>query len=96
MDNQHKQIKGYRDLSQVEIDLMNRIKIKEAEVLALHNEVHALLVTQPGQAGDYRYREILDAEPLRWAAIAKTDIQTGFMALIRAVAQPASLVLEAK
>jgi hypothetical protein len=28
------------------------------------------------------------AEPLRWAAIAKTDIQTGFMALVRAVAQP--------
>ena len=26
MDNQHKQIKGYRDLSQIEIDLMNRIK----------------------------------------------------------------------
>ncbi|AUR92265.1 hypothetical protein NVP1170O_152 [Vibrio phage 1.170.O._10N.261.52.C3] len=26
MDNQHKKIKGYRDLSQEEIDLMNRIK----------------------------------------------------------------------
>jgi hypothetical protein len=26
MDNQHKIIKGYRDLSQVEIDLMNEIK----------------------------------------------------------------------
>ena len=26
MDNQHKQIKGYRDLSQDEIDLMNRVK----------------------------------------------------------------------
>ncbi len=26
MDNQHKKIKGYRDLSQQEIDLMNRIK----------------------------------------------------------------------
>lgn len=24
----------------------------------------------------------------RWAAIARTDLQTGFMALIRAVAQP--------
>ncbi|ADX02993.1 Acb2/Tad1 domain-containing protein [Acinetobacter baumannii] len=28
------------------------------------------------------------AEPLRWAAIGKTDIQTGIMALMRAVAQP--------
>lgn len=26
MDNQHRQIKGYRDLSQVEIDAMNKIK----------------------------------------------------------------------
>ena len=26
MDNQHKQIKGYRDLSQAEIDAMNNIK----------------------------------------------------------------------
>ena len=26
MDNQHKLIKGYRDLSEQEIDLMNRIK----------------------------------------------------------------------
>lgn len=26
MDNQHKQIKGYRDLSQIEIDLMNEGK----------------------------------------------------------------------
>lgn len=26
MDNQHKQIKGYRDLSQAEIDLMNEGK----------------------------------------------------------------------
>lgn len=26
MDNQHKLIKGYRDLSQEEIDMMNRIK----------------------------------------------------------------------
>jgi len=26
MDNQHKKIKGYRDLSQQEIDLMNEIK----------------------------------------------------------------------
>ena len=26
MENQHKQIKGYRDLSQEEIDLMNEVK----------------------------------------------------------------------
>lgn len=35
MDNQHKQIKGYRDLSQAEIDLMNRIKAHAEETRAL-------------------------------------------------------------
>ncbi|MFW1763744.1 DUF7681 family protein [Acinetobacter calcoaceticus] len=32
MENQHKHIKGYRDLSQAEIDLMNEIKTKGAEL----------------------------------------------------------------
>ena len=32
MDNQHRQIKGYRELSQTEIDLMNEIKTKGAEL----------------------------------------------------------------
>lgn len=32
MDNQHRQIKGYRELSQQEIDLMNEIKAKGAEL----------------------------------------------------------------
>lgn len=35
MDNQHKHIKGYRDLSQTEIDLMNLIKAKGVELGAL-------------------------------------------------------------
>ena len=30
MDNQHKKIRGYRDLTQVEIDLMNESKALEA------------------------------------------------------------------
>lgn len=32
MENQHRQIKGYRELSQEEIDLMNEIKQKGAEL----------------------------------------------------------------
>lgn len=31
MDNQHKKITGYRDLSQAEIDLMNEAKALEAK-----------------------------------------------------------------
>jgi hypothetical protein len=32
MDNQHRQIKGYRELGQAEIDAMNEVKAKGAEL----------------------------------------------------------------
>ncbi|MFT4064251.1 hypothetical protein [Paraburkholderia sp.] len=71
MKDQHKRIKGYRDLSQAEIDLMNEIKAKAAEC----GELVAKL----------RAAEGLDQ---RWVSIGTTDLQTGFMALVRGVAQP--------
>lgn len=71
MDNQHKQIKGYRDLSQEEIDLMNRAKALAIQVGELVDEISYNTKTSD-----------------RWANIAKTDLQKGFMSLIRAVAQP--------
>jgi hypothetical protein len=39
VDNQHRQIKGYLDLPQDKIDLINRIKNLEAEVASLHRLV---------------------------------------------------------
>ncbi len=39
MDNQHRQIKGYRELSPDEIALMNRVKAKAEEVGALVGEL---------------------------------------------------------
>ena len=44
-----------------------------------------------GQEQEMEYKRFCDAEPLRWASIGKTDIQTGIMALVRAVAQPAGV-----
>lgn len=41
MDNQHRQIKGYRELSQDEIDLMNEIKAKGAEIGELVEKLRA-------------------------------------------------------
>ena len=72
---QHEKIKGYRTLSDVEIALMNEIKE--------HGE---------------RTRELIEKvknqcegnESGRWASIAQTDLQKGYMALNRAVAQPTS------
>ena len=41
MDNQHKFIKGYRDLSQEEIDLMNEIKVHAESIRELVEQVQA-------------------------------------------------------
>lgn len=41
MDNQHRKIKGYRELSQQEIDLMNEIKSKGAELGELVGRLRA-------------------------------------------------------
>jgi len=42
MENQHRKIKGYRELSQEEIDLMNQIKTKGAELGELVAKVVAV------------------------------------------------------
>ena len=71
VDNQHKQIKGYSDLTEVEIGAMNDCKSVAVEVGILCGKV-------AGMSG-------VDQ---RWVAIAKTDLQKGFMALIRSIAKP--------
>ena len=79
MDNQHKQIKGYRDLSQDEIDAMNQAK----DLAATVGEFIAKMEAQNSIAIGPR----IDVD-LRWLAIAKTDLQKGFMSLVRSIAQP--------
>jgi hypothetical protein len=41
MDNQHRQIKGYRELGQAEIDAMNEVKAKGAELGELVTKLRA-------------------------------------------------------
>lgn len=96
MDNQHRQIKGYRELSQGEIDLMNLVKRQggdlEALLAAVTQHVSAqrqLSHTAEAPAKSSIEQQRLDAaQPERWAAIARTHFQEGLMALTRAVAQP--------
>lgn len=80
MENQHRKITGYRELNQAEIDLMNKIKAKGAELEALIAEVNEVNTSFEGSKNDC----------YRWASIAKTDFQTGLMALTRAVAKSES------
>lgn len=78
VDNQHRKIKGYRELSQAEVDLMNEIKEKAAEV----GDLVAKL-----EAADFAENNQQMPDP-RWVESGKTDLQKGFMALTRSVAKP--------
>ena len=73
MENQHKKIKGYRDLEQWEIDDMNEVKSLGEQV---GNFIDSL-----------ETRGEIDK---RWLAIGKTDLQKGFMAIVRSIAKPGS------
>ena len=74
MENQHKLIKGYRDLSQQEINVMNEVK-------ALGTQCELLLekIARDEAAPDQR-----------WVSIARTHLQEGIMALVRSIAKPTS------
>lgn len=90
MDNQHKLIKGYRDLSKQEIDLMNEIKSKAEEVGILVKKVHEVIDTasndEDGREEDCKL--YYDSECWDWWRIAEKELQSGFMKLVRSVAQP--------
>lgn len=85
MKDQHEKIKGYRDLSQDEIDLMNKVKAHAEVTAALIIEIKdmrvASLVTKEITTDQYHS----SADCL---LAAKTSLQTGQMWLVRAVALP--------
>ena len=87
MENQHRAITGYAELTETEIADMH--EVKELERLALK-----LVAKLRG-----RMRPVVPNVPLanppmeascdpRWLSIGTTDIQTGCMALVRAIARP--------
>lgn len=91
MDNQHRKIKGYRELDQVEIDLMNRIKEKGVELAELITAIRAHHIVQRQGAclvGTEEMDRLDQTEPDRWRNIGRTKLQEGLMALTRSVAQP--------
>lgn len=81
-------ITGYRELTQVEIDLINRIKKAGSEIDSLILDCRGHDVDE-GKNGNREHDEVLD-EASRWRSIAKTNLQQGLMALTRSVAKPES------
>lgn len=93
MDNQHKKIKGYRDLSQQEIDLMNEIKAKGEELRALIAKVDGVItppLAERHALGEFNTRATEADDPCYWLRCADSAFRTGVMQLVRAVAQPES------
>lgn len=79
MENQHRKITGYRELSEEEIALMNLIKHEGVELKGLYDK-----------AMDHINQDVsIDpTERRRWLAIGRTHYQQGLMALTRAIAAP--------
>jgi len=73
VENQHRLISGYRELSEEEIAVMNLIKAKGVEL----GELVAALRSQ----GKERYDQ-------RWISIGATHLQEGLMCLTRGVTKP--------
>jgi uncharacterized protein with PhoU and TrkA domain len=79
-------ITGYRQLSEQEVALMN-----EGKVLAERcGEYIAKLRLHPDTTCVQKSVGQIDLQPLdqRWISIGATDLQRGFMAVIRGIAQP--------
>lgn len=99
MENQHRKIKGYRELSQEEIDLMNEIK-EQGEVFGeLLSKLSKLRDTQCKQlhaasaaGSEPQTNMTFDklGESCTNAGIAEDHLKTGVMWLVRAVALPES------
>jgi len=89
MENQHRKIKGYRELSQYEIDLMNEIKGLGVTIEQVYDKLQSHLEAQADAADIDEIARLGAAEPTVWADTGKTQLQMGLMALTRAVAQPA-------
>lgn len=95
MENQHRKITGYAELSQLEIDLMNELKELQAGIVSipvlesLKNRFAQALYKKGVPQGDefaarlFEYDQCIDR--------GYTSIMEGFFWLIKGIAQPAMM-----
>lgn len=80
MENQHRKIKGYRELSQDEIDLMKKIKKQGEQLDKLVREIATYHACQTGD----------EAIDIAWLNDGEMSLKKGIMSLVRSVAKPES------
>ena len=79
-------ITGYRQLSEAEVALMNEGKALAEQCGAYIAKLRGMpSASAPVQIESSDTRVALDQ---RWVSIGATDLQRGFMAVIRGIAQP--------
>lgn len=85
MENQHRKISGYRELSEEEIAAMNRVKQLASEVGELCLQMREKFRKMPES-------DITDCgektEALRWLDAGELQMQQAFMAITRSIARP--------
>ena len=74
VDNQHRKIKGFTELTEAEIQTINAVKVNEAKIKKM---IDGLQET------------CKHADSERWLELARDHLETGFMYAVKAVARPA-------
>jgi len=84
-------ITGYRQLTEAEVALMNEGKALAEQCgayiakLRTHADVQRAQITRQGETPP-----LLPSLDQRWISVGATQLQQGFMAVIRGIAQPTS------
>lgn len=88
MDNQHQHIKGYRDLTAEEIALMNEGKALAEQCGEYIEKLRAYRPPPDEWTTEETAPHPGSTLDQRWISIGATDLQRGFMAVIRGIAKP--------
>lgn len=94
-------IQGYRTLNKEELALINLCKQKEQDLLALMyrisdylNHTHEDLIfnarasANPSKEAKHKLEQFELSEAKRWLELSRTNIEVGFMELVRSIARP--------
>lgn len=92
----HLPITGYCKLTQAEVDLINRVKhagiALEVLLSDINDHLNVKISETHGDTTEAKAKRVRieRASPMRWLAMARSDMQIALMKLSRAIAQPST------